>query len=67
MGKVTYFANFAMFAKKKELVMDKKITTRELRAQLGETIDAVRLRGDCYTIERRGKPVAALVPVDPDK
>lgn len=44
--------------------MERQISSQELRAQLGEAIDAVRLRGDRYIIERRGKPVAALVPID---
>ncbi len=44
--------------------MEKHVSTRELKASLGEIVDSVRLRGDRYVIERRGKPVAVLVPVD---
>lgn len=43
--------------------MLKNITTQGLKAAVGEIIDGVRLRGDQYVIERRGKPVAALVPI----
>lgn len=43
--------------------MTKSITTQELKANVGEFVDSVRLRGDRYVIQRRGKPVAALVPL----
>ena len=39
------------------------ISTQELKGRIGELVDAVRLRGDRYIVERRGKPVAALVPL----
>ncbi|MBI1785437.1 type II toxin-antitoxin system prevent-host-death family antitoxin, partial [Candidatus Sumerlaeota bacterium] len=35
-----------------------------LKVHIGEIVDTVRLRGDRYIIERRGKPVAAVVPVE---
>lgn len=43
--------------------MKKIISTQDLKARIGEVMDAVRLRGDRYVITRRGKPVAALVPL----
>lgn len=43
--------------------MRKNISTQNLKTHVGEVIDAVRLRGDRYIIERRGKPVAAIVPL----
>lgn len=43
--------------------MQKTISTQSLKARVGEIVDAVRLRGDRYIIQRRGKPVAALVPL----
>lgn len=43
--------------------MERHLSSQELRAQLAEAIDAVRLRGDRYIIERRGRAVAALVPL----
>lgn len=39
------------------------ISTQELKGRIGELVDAVRLRGDRYIVVRRGKPVAALVPL----
>lgn len=39
-----------------------RITTMQLRAHLGEVLDRVRLRSTSVLIERRGRPVAALVP-----
>ena len=44
--------------------MRKTISTQELKVHIGEIVDTVRLRGDRYIIERRGKPVAAVVPVE---
>jgi prevent-host-death family protein len=41
----------------------KSISTQELKTHVGEIVDAVRLRGDRYVIVRRGKPVAAIVPL----
>ncbi|MBN1868934.1 type II toxin-antitoxin system Phd/YefM family antitoxin [Candidatus Sumerlaeota bacterium] len=43
--------------------MQKSISTQELKTHVGEVVDAVRLRGDRYVIERRGKAVAAIVPL----
>lgn len=44
--------------------MPQRITTLEVRRRLGEILDRVHLRHDRFIIERRGKPLAALVPVD---
>lgn len=43
--------------------MRKNISTQDLKIHIGEVVDAVRLRGDRYIIERRGKAVAAIVPL----
>jgi prevent-host-death family protein len=43
--------------------MRKTISTQTLKTHVGEVVDSVRLRGDRYIIERRGKPVAAIVPL----
>jgi prevent-host-death family protein len=43
--------------------MQRNISTQELKTRIGEVVDAVRLRGDRYIVQRRGKPVAALVPL----
>ena len=43
--------------------MKKNISTQDLKTHVGEIVDAVRLRGDRYIIERRGKAVAAIVPL----
>lgn len=40
------------------------ISTLDLRAQLGELLDRVRLRFDSFVVERKGKEIAALVPVE---
>jgi len=40
-----------------------RVSTLDLRAGLGELIDRVRLRFDELIIERKGKPVAALIPI----
>ncbi len=43
--------------------MTKKISTKEIRHRLGEILDRVALRHDQFIIERKGKPMAAMVPV----
>lgn len=42
----------------------KKVSTMDVRARIGDMLDRVALRHDEFVIERRGKPLAALVPVD---
>ena len=43
-----------------------RISVSALRARrnLGQMLDGVHCRGDEYTIERAGKPMAAMVPVE---
>ncbi len=43
--------------------MSKSITTTELKTQVGELVNRVRLTGESYIVNQRGKPVAALVPL----
>ena len=44
--------------------MSKTISIEEARKRLGDVIDDVRLKGDFYIISRKGKPSAAIVPLD---
>ena len=44
--------------------MTKRVSTLEVRQRLGDMLNRVALRSDEYIIERRGKPLAALVPVE---
>ncbi len=44
--------------------MRRTVNTTAARAHLGQILDAVRYRGDQYIIERSGKPMAAVVPVE---
>jgi prevent-host-death family protein len=44
--------------------MRQTVTTLEMRERLGELLDRVRLRQEELVIERKGKPVAALVPIE---
>lgn len=44
--------------------MPKKIGTDIVRKNMGEILDCVYLRGDEFIIERKHKPLAALVPVE---
>ena len=39
------------------------ISTLDLRQQLGDVLDRVALRHDQFVIERKGKPLAAVVPI----
>jgi prevent-host-death family protein len=40
------------------------ITSRKLRTDLADTLNRVMYTGDRVVIERHGKPVAAIVPVE---
>ena len=42
----------------------KTVSTMDVRARIGDMLDRVALRHDEFVIERRGKPLAALVPVE---
>ncbi len=44
--------------------MTHKISTLQIRQRLGDILNRVALRHDQFIIERKGKPVAALVPVE---
>lgn len=44
--------------------MTEKITTMEVRERLGDYLNRVALRHDQFIIERKGKPLAAMVPVE---
>ncbi len=44
--------------------MAEKVSTMDVRARIGDMLNRVSLRHDEFIIERRGKPLAALVPVE---
>jgi len=44
--------------------MADKVTTMEVRQRIGDMLNRVALRHDEFIIERKGKPLAALVPVE---
>ena len=44
--------------------MAERISTLEIREKLGDYLNRVALRHDQFIIERKGKPLAALVPVE---
>ncbi|HSD19336.1 MAG TPA: type II toxin-antitoxin system prevent-host-death family antitoxin, partial [Anaeromyxobacter sp.] len=41
-----------------------KVSTIEVRQRIGDLLNRVALRHDEFVIERKGKPLAALVPVE---
>jgi prevent-host-death family protein len=41
--------------------MTEKISTLEIRQKLGDILNRVALRHDQFIIERKGKPLAAVV------
>lgn len=41
-----------------------KVSTLEIRQKLGDILNRVALRHDEFIIERKGKPLAAVVPVE---
>jgi prevent-host-death family protein len=44
--------------------MTEKVSTMDVRARIGDLLNRVALRHDEFIIERRGRPLAALVPVE---
>lgn len=45
-------------------VMAEKVSTLDVRQRIGDLLNRVALRHDEFVIERKGKPMAALVPVE---
>jgi prevent-host-death family protein len=41
-----------------------KVSTIDVRQRIGDLLNRVALRHDEFVIERKGKPLAALVPVE---
>ena len=44
--------------------MTEKLSTLDIRQRLGDILNRVALRHDQFIIERQGKPIAAIVPVE---
>ena len=44
--------------------MPETVTTMEIRARLGDILNRVSLRSDEFIVERKGKPLAAIVSVE---
>lgn len=44
--------------------MGKTVTIEHARKKLGDLVDSARLKGDHYIISKKGKPAAALVPLE---
>src|SRR5471030_86383 len=44
--------------------MTDRVSTMEVRQRIGDMLNRVALRHDEFIIERKGKPLAALVPVE---
>lgn len=44
--------------------MRKKLSTMQAREKFGEVLDQAYYRGDEFIIERRGKPLAVIVPFE---
>jgi prevent-host-death family protein len=44
--------------------MTEKVSTMDVRARIGDMLNRVALRHDEFVIERKGKPLAALVSVE---
>jgi len=44
--------------------MPEKVSTIDVRQRIGDMLNRVALRHDEFIIERKGKPLAALVPLE---
>jgi prevent-host-death family protein len=40
------------------------VSTMEVRRSIGDILNRVALRGDEYLVERKGKPLAVVMPVE---
>ncbi len=47
--------------------MDTRITATELALSLSDVLNRVRYKGEHFTVERNGEPVATIEPVEPPK
>ena len=47
-----------------ELFMAEKVSTIDVRQRVGDMLNRVALRRDEFVIERKGKALAALVPIE---
>lgn len=47
-----------------EFILADKVSTMDVRQRIGDMLNRVALRHDEFIIERKGKPLAALVPVE---
>jgi antitoxin (DNA-binding transcriptional repressor) of toxin-antitoxin stability system len=47
-----------------EFIMPEKVSTIDVRQRIGDMLNRIALRHDEFIIERKGKPLAALVPVE---
>lgn len=43
------------------------VSTMDVRHNLGEILNRISLRNDQYIVERKGKPLAVMVPVEKAK
>jgi prevent-host-death family protein len=48
----------------KGMKMLKKISAMKVRQSLGQVMNEVSLRGDDYIVERAGKPLVAIIPME---
>jgi len=44
--------------------MERTVTIEDARKKLGDLVEGARLRGDKYIISKKGKPAAAIVPLE---
>lgn len=43
--------------------MERRISATELARNLGDILGRIRYRGESFTVERNGRPVARLTPI----
>jgi prevent-host-death family protein len=44
--------------------MSTSVSTMELRSKLGEVLDRTLYRKEAFVVERKGRPLAAIVPME---
>ncbi len=61
---VLRMATFATIIVAEVKIMTERVSTMDVRQHLGDILNRVALRHDEFVIERKGRPLAALVPVE---
>lgn len=58
------YINYNNYNSSVEVIVYQILSSLDIRRQLGDILNRVALRHDQFVIKRKGKPLAAMIPVD---